>query len=261
MAEFDRLKRMVSLLREKERRPGDGRQLSGGDASQRLAALVAEVNETILPRRLIFQWDDGPGVQLAVANRRLQGVLAPSVEGLMPHAGKPLSAPEDEITDAVKTALLGALETATSAKIKSRHLGSDDLGSDAGISADALAKHWGISSAAAVGDASSDALPSFLDGLGGLATAWLSVEGEDVAAQGGPEADVAQLGETAAYLLDAYLNRKEELFGSDEKAKCFAVSGAETGVFFGDTGAQTVFALAPAKDVIGIVSLWRTSFG
>lgn len=261
MSDFERLKEMVAKLRAKERGPGEPRKLSGSTAAQRLSALITEINETILPRRLAFQWGEGPGIQLAVANRRLQGVLAPSEDVLQPHVGKPLSAPDDDVTEAVKTALLTVLEGATSITISAQHLGSDDLGSDAGVSAEALARQWGLAASAGPGDLSGKALPDFLSGLSGLATGWLSVEGEEVAGQDGAEADVARLGDTAAYLLDAYLNRKDSLFGAEEMPRCFAVAGAEEGVFFGDTGSQTVFVLTKPEDLVRVVALWRGSFG
>ena len=261
MSEFERLKEMVTKLRAKERGPGERRSLAGASAPARLASLVGEINETILPRRLVFQWDDGPGIQLAVANRRLQGVLSPSVDALLPHAGKPLSAPEDEITETIKTVLLAELDAAGPLKIKSTHLGSDDFGSDAGVSAEALARHWGLTTGPGAEVETGAALPAFLEGLGEIAVGWLSVEGEDVSGQGGSEADVGRLGETAAYLLDAYLNRKDALFGTDEVPRCYAVSGAEEGLFFGDTGAQTVFALSKPGDVMRIAALWQRSFG
>ena len=53
--------------------------------------------------------DSGDGVQLAVANRRLQGVLAPSAEPLGALAGKPLSDPEDDLSKGIRDALLALL--------------------------------------------------------------------------------------------------------------------------------------------------------
>ena len=260
VTDFQRLNEMIAKLRSKQRSPGEGRTLAGASAEARLAALVTEIDETILPRRLIFQWDEGSGIQLAVANRRLQGVLSPCVEDLVPFAGQPFSDPEAPLIGNVKDALLSILDKAPQARIKSVHLGKDDLGSDAGIAADALSRLWSLadgSGEVGVGDA----LPNFLKSLSANSTAWLSVEGEEVADQGGDASEIARLGDTAAYLLDAYLNRKEAVFGSDELPKAYAVSGPKTGLFFGDTGEQTVFVLTKPNDLVPVVSAWRASFG
>ena len=261
MSEFERLKDMIAKLRAKGQQGAGGRGLSGADAAGRLAALLQEVNETILPRRLILRWDDGDGIQLAVANRRLQGVLAPSAGALGALAGQPLSDPEEAVTQKVRDALLDLLDKAEGAQIQSVHLGQDDLGSDAGLSAEALLREWGLADRANGGTGKSDALPAFLAAMSKSAIAWLSVEGEDVADQHGDEADIARLGESAAYLLDAYLNGKDALFGGDTGPCAFAVSSADQGVFFADTGTHTVFVLTAPDRLVEAATAWRTSFG
>lgn len=259
VSDFERLKDAISKLRAKTSASEKGRLLEGDNASARLAAILTEVDETILPRRLIFQWDKVHTVQLAVANRRLQGVLSPSAGPLEDLAGHPLSDPDDEKTTGIRDALLDVLEDAAGARILSQHLGDDDLGSDAGLAADALMRHWGLEAGA--DDQSADALPDFLAALKETATAWLLVEGEDVADQSGSEADIARLGETAAYLLDAYLNGKDALFGTGEEHCSFAVASADQGVFFADTGARTLFALTAPGDLATVATAWRVSFG
>ena len=261
MSDFQRLKEMVAKLRSKDRAANDRRTLSGHDSEARLASVLTEINETILPRRLIFRWDDGPGIQLAVANRRLQGILLPSADALEPLAGQPLSDPDDELATKMKAALLATLSDAEGASIRAVHLGDDDLGSDAGIAAEALGRHWGLADTGSSDDAPSETLPDFAAGLKSKAVAWLRVEGEDVADQSGSKADVARLGETAAYLLDAYLNGKDALFGAEEGPKAFAVSGPEEGLFFADTGSQTIFVLTKPENLIDVAGAWRASFG
>ena len=81
-SDFARLKAKLAKLAQRERTAGEARRLKGGDAGELIAALVTEIDETILPRRLTLTLD-GAVLHLAVANRRLQAMLAPApaIEG------------------------------------------------------------------------------------------------------------------------------------------------------------------------------------
>ena len=78
MSDFARLENVLSKLRQREKTGGEPRKLRGTGSEALLASLVAEIDETILPRRLIFSTSDGIALHVAVANRRLQSLLSPA---------------------------------------------------------------------------------------------------------------------------------------------------------------------------------------
>ena len=80
MSDFARLQDKLAKLRQRERVAGEGRRLRGATPEALVAAVVAEIDETILPRRLTFQVEGGVDVHLAVANRRLQALMSPVPE-------------------------------------------------------------------------------------------------------------------------------------------------------------------------------------
>ena len=88
-SDFARLKAKLAKLAQRERTAGEARRLKGGNAGELIAALVTEIDETILPRRLTLT-SEGRALHLAVANRRLQAMLspAPDVEGALDLADK-----------------------------------------------------------------------------------------------------------------------------------------------------------------------------
>jgi hypothetical protein len=87
------------------------------------------------------------------------------------------------------------------------------------------------------------------------------VDGEEIADQSGSPEDVERLNETAAYVLDAYLNKRETLFAATASPRGVAIGGASSGVFFADMAGQSAFVLTDPKMLVAVVSAWRGSFG
>ena len=234
--DIDRLKDMIAKLRGRERAPGEPRRLRGDDANALLGALLQEADETILPRKLWFIMDGREPLILAVANRRLQGVLAPTPAALSDFEKKPLKDPEADWVTALKAALLDHFEGGGSVKLRSERLGDDDLGSDAGVAVPRLIRAWGLEPSKPVQATPGDQLAGFLKAIADEAEATLRIEAEDVVEQTGGAEHLARLEETAALFLDAYLNRKDALFGDAATPRGVALGGTGPGLFFATAG-------------------------
>ena len=261
MNDVDRLKDMIAKLRERERAPGDPRSLRGGDARALLGAILQEADETILSRRLWFLKEGRAPLALGVANRRVQGVLGPAPAGLKDFENKPLKDPDEDWVVSLKDGLLVHLGDGGSLAIRSERLEADDMGSDAGIAATSLIRAWGLEPSASVGATPGDRLAAFLKSIGGEAEAWLRIEGEDMVEQAGEGDALTRLEETAAQFLDAYLNRREALFGAADTPRCVAVGGAGSGLFFADAEGHSAFVLTRPGGLSGAADAWRQAFG
>ncbi|MCG6883163.1 MAG: hypothetical protein LJE62_05345 [Silicimonas sp.] len=257
MSEFARLEEKLAKLRQRERIAGEGRKLRGKGGDALLAALVAEIDETILPRRLSLVTPQGP-VHLAVANRRLQALLAPVPgslpEGLADHALPDIEDPKlAELGQSLKTLLAEAENIPVTARRLDRAFGSD-----IGVPAVQLPRIWTVAQPTAAKP--DDILSGFLADLGDAALAWLRIEGEEVTLQGGEEAAVAALSEQAAIFLDSYFGKFDAAYREPSLA-CGTViapaDGSANAVFFVEIGEFSAIIHAPAAQMPSIASDWQ----
>ncbi|WP_160765438.1 hypothetical protein [Kangsaoukella pontilimi] len=259
MNDFARLEQKIGKLRDRERAPGDGRALRAADGPGLLAALLQEIDEIILPRRVTLTLANGTSINLAVSNRRLQGVLAPAPDALSKVAGVALKGAEDDAAAGIKAGLAKLFEGGGSVGLIATRLGDDDLGSDAGVSASLLARAWSIDLGPAGPADPGEVITRFLGEIGNAASCWLKIEGEDIVEQSGGEADLAQLADTAAFFLDAYLNKRDSLVGHGRGAKLVTLESESRALIFVDGEGHSAFVTAPAGGLARIVSLWQAA--
>ncbi len=257
MSEFARLEEKLAKLRQKERAPGEGRKLRGAGADALLAAIVTEIDETILPRRLSFATPEGD-VHLAVANRRLQALLAPA-PGSVPEAlvGHALPDAEDPALAELGTALKAVLGETDAVGVTAARM-TETFASDIGVPAEQLPRVWNV--AESVAASPEDVLAGFLASLDTGTVAWLKIEGEEVTGQGGADDAVAALGEQAAVFLDGYFSKFDVGFREAALACGTLISpGGDAGpaVFFVEIGTLSAIVHAPASQVLGIATNWQ----
>ncbi len=257
MSDFARLEEKLAKLRQRERAVGEGRKLRGVGADALLAAIVTEIDETILPRRLIFETPGG-AVHLAVANRRLQALLAPAPETL-PEAleGHALPDVEDPALAELGQALKALLADAEAVPVSAIRL-TETFGSDIGVPAEQLPRVWTV--AETVGANPQDVLDRFLSALDPKTVAWLRIQGEEVAAHGGPDEAVAALTEQAAVFLDGYFSKFDVAFREASFACGTLISpgtGGDTGLLFVEIESLSAIVSAPSADILSIATGWQ----
>ena len=105
-----------------------------------------------------------------------------------------------------------------------------------------------------------EVLGDFLGSLGEDAIAWLRIEGENVADQGGSEADIAALSETAAIFLDGYFSRFDTVFPEPSLSCGTVISPADdqsAALFFVECGELSgVVSVRPDK-VFDVATRWQ----
>ena len=257
MSEFARLEEKLAKLRQRERAVGEGRKLRGVGADALLAAIVTEIDETILPRRLIFETPAG-AVHLAVANRRLQALLAPAPAAI-PAAlvGHALPDVEEPALAELGQALKAVLDQADALPVSAMRL-TETFGSDIGVPAEQLPRVWTVAESTAASP--QDILSRFLSSLDAKTVAWLRIEGEEVAAHGGPEAAVAALTEQAAVFLDGYFSKFDAAFREPSFACGTLVSpgeGGAAGLLFVEIDTISAIVAAPPSGILGIATTWQ----
>lgn len=264
MSDFARLEKMLAKLRQREKAPGEVRKLRGPSGDALLASMVAEIDETILPRRLIFSADTGVEFHVAVANRRLQALLSPTPD--LPGASDIADVAFEDAKD-TNLALLGGLlrgvfEKAQSVNISARRLAAGVYHADVGAPSVGLFKAWGVQVVEERPKEPSDILDKFLGYITeDEAEAWLRIEGENVTDQAGEEERLAALGEQAAVFLDGYFSKFDALFPQEGTATATVLMPGNTGhtsVMFVEIGGVSAFVAAKTARVAALATFWQT---
>ena len=264
MSDFARLENMLAKLRQREKAPGELRKLRGPSGDALLASMVAEINETILPRRLIFKTDTGLEFHAAVANRRLQALLSPTPD--LPGASEIADLAFEDAKDA-NLALLGGLlrgafEKAQTVVIDARRLPAGVFDTDVGAPSVGLVKAWGVQVVEERPKEPSDILDAFLASITeDDAEAWLRIEGENVTDQAGDGDRLAELGEQAAVFLDCYFSKFDALYAQEVTATATVVSPSNDGptsAVFVEIGGFSAFVAARTARVAALATLWQS---
>ena len=258
MSDFSRLEGMIAKLRRRERAPGEKRAIKSANGDRLLTLLLTEIDETILPRRLTLETSAGQSLHLGVANRRLQGLLAPAAQG-EELAGKPLVDPDEAWVKSFREALGAFFGDGGEFTITATRLGDDDMGSDAGLSAEVLAKAWDVSAPGQAATDPGEVIASFLDRLGEDRSAWLKIAGEEVVDQGGDEASLNQLSDGAAVFMDAYLNRRGQIGIDEGGSHGVSVAFAGGAMFFADCGSHAAVVLVPSEALGRVAASWQAA--
>ena len=260
MDDFSRLKQKLAKL-GKEGRAGSAARVLRGEGEELLAGILTEFDEVILPRKLSFRSGGSVRLEFAVANRRLQSLLAlePAVgidEGLFGAEFKDASDPKLAL---IKAAVLAALDGVHEMMVTATRQQAGAFASDVGIPVDQMAKVWALDAVLDGAAPGEFELGSFLKSVEGQSKGWLLVEGEDGIGHGGDVAVVAELGEKVAIFLDGYLAKRSELTKSDHGARLYTFTsedGSKSMVFV-DAGDQMAFVETAGNAAFDVATSWQ----
>ena len=260
MDDFTRLEKKLAKLRQLERALGEKRVIRGG-AEKLLAAILAEVDETILPRRVSFALADGATLHFAVANRRLQALLAPApaVEGAAQLADKALKDVDDPNLGALQAVILAALKSSDALTITAARQSGSGFPSDVGVPVAQVARAWNVPEASEDEVTPEAMLKDFIKALGDRAAAWLRIDGEEVADQGGDAALLGIIGEHAAVFLDGYLAKRDQLYQGETGPVALVLNGdgEVPSLVFLDTGGAMAFLAVAAESSADVARDWQ----
>ncbi len=260
MSDFSRLEDKLAKLRQRERGHGERRTLRGTTPDLLLAAIVTEIDETILPRRVTFTTASGSALHLAVANRRLQALLSPAPETSENLADVALKDAQDPNVAILREVLAKILSDQTELIVTSTRQTSPGFPSDVGVPSNILVRTWNLTETAEAPVSAQDALNGFLSGLGDRVKAWLLISGEEVVAEQGESEFLSEMAEQAALFLDGYFAKRELLF-SKEPGPCavaIAPSGTNgTAALYLDIGDQSAFIAVSTENLPALATDWQ----
>lgn len=254
-----RLQAVLTKLRQKEHAPGIGRTLRGTGSDGLIAAIVTEIGETILPRKLTLKPDNGPTLCIAAANRRLQALLAPAPASANDLADAALKDADDPNLAKLLDVLKSELAAAKSLSVSSSRLGEVTFPSDVGVPSNILSRVWNLSTTETEPAEPGQSVASFLAGLDNDALGWIQIEGEEVTAESGEEDFIVELSEQAALFLDGYFSKQDSIFGEGAAAIALGPLGTDgTAVLFVDYDGVSAFIAMPANNLGQIATRWQS---
>lgn len=264
MKDTRRLAARIRKLATSENTTPEGREVAPGSDGTSLAAILREIDETVLPRQLTFHRGEASLV-VSAGNRRLISVDAadgPAASGTRDGVlGRSLTQPDVALLGRLRDALISALPG--DAPIFVRTARPPDGAGDfaAGTTAAALASAWGVD----LGSISEDAAPpaaidDFLGTVPSQSRAWLRLDAGSVAGQGGDEAAAARLRAFADSADMAELDMVPDAKGSRFIAIGRAPDDGDCLVFVSDK-AEAALLMISAEALDTVKANWRKAVG
>jgi hypothetical protein len=225
---------------------GSGREIGPGDPRALLSALLTEVDETVLARRLGFRHaDDRPELRIDVYGRRLTGLVSPAPRGL-PAAQAALfgRALEDEDAPALHALLDGWLAGASDLWVVSEPAAPDRDPLAMGVAARWLADQWKLR-------LDSRPLPTEAAALDALARvpalAWLRRDAAGSVTTHGADADLERL-------------RALPAPGSSAQPHCTALGGepGDQVLVLAQAAGESLCMLVRRGDLAAVARAWRS---
>ncbi len=259
MKDARRLNEKISKLGEASPQAGAGQRdiLAGSDG---LTAVLREIDETILPRRLTLTASAG-SIALTAGNRRLISIDQIDGEGLEEvkgTAGLSLTRPDVADLGRLRDAFVTAFGETASILVDSKPPEGKAPSFADGTTAAALASAWGLSLAVQAGDEDSDqdALESFLGKLPGMSRAWLRLSTGKIADDGGDQEELLRLKDFAdsADLADL------DMLSTSEERRFISIGRAPddgTCLIFVSDKLDAALLLIPAEKLDNARAAWR----
>ncbi|MFC2968010.1 hypothetical protein [Acidimangrovimonas pyrenivorans] len=227
--------------------PGDG-----------TAAILREIDETVLGRELDFTNDAGAVLGLDVSGRRLLRVRSVPDAAFAALAGQALSGTRDETAATLHGLIERFAGTSAALTVTARKLARrPQVGEELGCAPAALAEAWQVSLTA---PPRGGGLDGFLATAAPLSRAWFVLDGDEITDQAGDDALLQRLYAAA----EAGIPLPEPEGGDAEAPVCLIQRGPDPdapAVLFGAAGARSLLMLFPPDRLRALRLAWRRAFG
>lgn len=255
----DRLESQLARLGAAIPRSNSGqRWLSAPDTRGLLANLLREVDETLLPRRMVIEIHGRAVAYLNVSARR---VLHLGLPGGPSSAGNGSHSP-DQIASKFINQLKGVLGATTVLTLRITHLTPDPNAANMGCSARSLARAASLRIDPVKQEV---AARSFFEAVGRYSIACLALDSAGVPiAADGSDTQIARLSEMSRDDLDDFDWQLEQTITRPGAPGCIILNySADAGfcLIYGRSKAGGFMAFLPAQAVPKIQPLWRQHFG
>jgi hypothetical protein len=254
MSEAARLRQSLGKLAAPGEVVGQGRRrLRGGTADALIAALLCEVDETILARALTFETDDGRDLTVEAYNRRLIRLVPPAPAGttadLAKLFGETLTSATDDTSSRTYEFLLRFFKAAKTVTVKSAAPAAKIDATQLGPLATHLAEAWNLSATGP--GVPGHAIERFVKLLDEVATAWLWRGEDGVRSSSGDTAAIADL--------QTDLEAWDDATGGDPMLETTLPGpGGPGGRLRAQVGSHTLAADVDAAAAEALMDRWRT---
>lgn len=263
MKDARRLKDKIAKLAESSGGiSASGRQILSTPGSGGLDAVLREIDETILPRRLTFTCDLGT-VTLTAGNRRLMAVDEITGDRLVEAKGiVGLSMTRPDVADLgrLRDALGLAFGSTKEIHVKSSPTENDGLSFADGTTAVALAAAWGVDLAdpLSVEPTEADPLEALLGAMPNVPRGWIKLEAGKPTDEGGEAQMVSDLKDFAdsADLADL------DMLATPEESRFIAIGRAPNDgecLVFVSHAIEAALIMLPADQIDAAKAHWRSA--
>lgn len=197
MSDKKRLKDTLLKLASEISPVEDGwRRIEGENEAGPLAAVLAEIDETLLPRALGLRSEGGDILLLEVGDRRLRRLVSPAPAGLSAFGqlfDGSLSVPSDDTIDSIGEMFRAFLSGGKPVWVRAKNLSDNAEHGLIGVSAATLARAWSVELTARPEIEPGAAFEEFVEAAVARSEAWLRSDGGEVVATSDPHAHAAWL--------------------------------------------------------------------
>lgn len=195
---------LETALAELERPAVAGRNLEAATETARLAALISEIDKTILARELVIENEDGKLVSCDISNRRLFRLTEVAFEylddpGMM---NTSISEGDDEAIDGLREIFDKLVAPGSKLTVRSEAMTSQPNSGEIGLSANALLERWELDLERSEEDAEESTTDetvacTFAKDIAGSGASSIVLKDDAIIAQHGDDTQIAQLFEHA----------------------------------------------------------------
>lgn len=263
MKDVRRLKDQIARLNAPSpKASADGRDILGSGETDGLAAVLREIEETILPRSLTLTSERG-SVVISAGNRRLFSVDAVTGEGLAHVSGVVgLSLTRPDVADLgrLRDTLVAGFGGAKAIFVKSAPVAGDSSKFADGTTAAALASAWGVELSMASTPLPADLGPvaAFIEAIPEIPQAWIQMAAGKTTAEGGAPELTKKLKKFAGSAHMAGL----KAVATPEKGRFVAIGrapGDGNCLILVENDADAALMLLPADKLESAKGIWRES--
>lgn len=225
----------------------DARVISVGGSPSPMAAILTEIDETILERNLEFTADNTT-INLSVSGRRMRGILA--ISPATPEAGtvigKTISREEPDLLLATADVLAAACVNASRITVRSHAPEPFGKGGERGVSARRLAEMWGIK----LNEAPEPPMDRFLTANAAIMPATMHVRGGKIVSTTSDSDTLRAIWDTQVL---AFRKAHKKFLDPDEGSQLVCLEGA--------LGDGTAAALAVVGDDVALFTYQPDQLG
>jgi len=254
---------LLKLASESSLIEDDWRRIAGQDDGEPLALILAEIDETQLPRMISLRNDRGDILRLEAANRRLRQLISPAPADLSAFArlfDVSLSEPSDEVVETIGKMFHVFGNGCRTFWVRTENLSNSADSNMIGISAAALARAWSIALTMRPEIGPQQAFEEFVTTTLTVSEAWVRTEDGAVVVTSSPDLHASWLEDCRSVDWTGYLAAHgDHTLVEDAPTLCILSSDAmpDTHLLLAASGLIYVVMLVRSAKLSEISANWR----